>query len=67
MTRDELLNKLLISDETKLYETLTIWQKMLYAVVELHTAGNGEASRCEACWVGIIDCPTIEAIEKALA
>ena len=36
MTHDELLAKLLISDKTKLYETLTMWQKALYAVVELH-------------------------------
>jgi len=37
----------------------------LRAVVELHTAGNGEASRCEACYMGF-DCPTIRAIEKEL-
>jgi hypothetical protein len=39
--------------------------KALLAVVELHTAGNGEASRCEACYMGF-DCPTIQAIEKEL-
>jgi len=39
--------------------------KALRAVVELHTAGNGESARCESCWLGF-PCPTIEAIEKEL-
>ena len=37
----------------------------LRAVVELHKTGNGEASRCEACYMGF-DCPTIQVIEKVL-
>jgi hypothetical protein len=42
-----------------------VYTPALRAVVELHTAGNGEASRCEACYMGF-DCPTIQAIEKEL-
>ena len=68
MTHDELLAKLLISDETKLYETLTQWQKVLYAVVELHKPELdglicGECTASESEWY---PCPTIQAIEKEL-
>jgi len=70
MTHDELLAKLLISDETKLYETLTQWQKVLYAVVELHKPIEGYEHLCGACWFGdgmmSYPCPTIQAIEKEL-
>ena len=42
-----------------------LYRKVLRAVVELHTAGNGESARCESCWLGF-PCPTIETIEKEL-
>jgi len=68
MTHHELLAKLLISNETKLYETLTQWQKVLYAVVELHKPSGGWF--CDACAKPndevIYPCPTIQAIEKEL-
>jgi hypothetical protein len=70
MTHDELLAKLLISDETKLYETLTQWQKVLYAVLEVHTPIEGHEHLCGGCWFGdgmmAYPCPTIQAIEKEL-
>lgn len=70
MTHDELLAKLLISDETKLYETLTQWQKVLYAVAEVHTPIEGHEHLCGGCWFGdgmmAYPCPTILAIEKEL-
>ena len=70
MTNDELLSKLLISDETKLYETLTMWQKALYAVVELHKpiAFDGEKGLfCNKCLPDRYrECETIQAIEKEL-
>ena len=59
MTHDELLAKL--SSTNRRYAGSQD-NAALRAVVELHTAGNGEASRCEACWIGIMDCPTIQAI-----
>ena len=34
-------------------------------VLELHEPGNGEANRCESCYLGF-DCPTIQAIESEL-
>ena len=78
MTHDELLAKLLISDETKLYETLTIWQKALFAIVELHKPdGNSNCAycnkrfACKKCGSRLesyisYPCPTIQAIEKEL-
>jgi len=68
MTHEELLAKLLMRDTTDLYKTLTMWQKSLYAVVELH---KPEGVYCFACAGSYDDaqeypCPTIEAIEKAL-
>ena len=70
MTHDELLAKLLISNETKLYETLTQWQKALYAVVELHKPRIDEAV-CIHCsktgfWIAY-PCPTIQSIDKELS
>jgi hypothetical protein len=73
MTHDELLSKLLISDEIKLYETLTMWQKALYAVVELHRPQKlyglapiySDELFCKQCDV-LYPCPTIQAIEKEL-
>lgn len=66
MTYEELCFKLLITNETDIYETLTKWQSAIYAVIELHVQGKGEASRCESCYLGF-DCPTIAAIEKELS
>ena len=74
MTHDELLAKLSVPiilkagiQETDIVnvDLLIKERQALRAVVELHTAGNGEASRCEACYMGF-DCPTIRAIEKEL-
>jgi hypothetical protein len=75
MTRDELKSKLLISDETKIYETLRIFQAALYEVLELHKSIPPEEgfesmhiTYCQGCSiVEIVDwatCPTIQAIEK---
>ena len=71
MTHEELLAKLLISDETKLWETLTQWQKALYAVVELHWPSQcSHGIDCNAC--GGMECATgypcgtIQAIEASL-
>ena len=80
MTHDELLAKLLISNETKLYETLTQWQKVLYALVELHKPKEEDGKLwCshEVCYNHVeflerndcdcsYPCPTIQAIEKEL-
>ena len=80
MTHDELLAKLLISNETKLYETLTQWQKALYALVELHKPKEEDGKLwCshEVCYNHVeflerndcdcsYPCPTIQAIEKEL-
>lgn len=64
MTNDELLNTLNSKQfmESRTAETPYF---ALRAIVELHTLGNGEKSRCEACWMGF-NCPTIEAIEKEI-
>ena len=65
MTHDELLMRLW-EKRNALCDNLDV-HFALSAVVELHKDGNGEASRCEACCVGIIDCPTIQAIERELS
>jgi hypothetical protein len=39
--------------------------KAVRKVLELHKNGNGQASKCEACYLGF-DCPTLEAIESEL-
>ena len=64
MTHDELLSTLNSKQfmESRTAETPYF---ALRAVVALHTSGNGEESRCEACWMGF-KCPTIEAIEKEI-
>lgn len=64
MTHEELLNTLNSKQfmDSRTPETPYF---ALRAVVELHTAGNGESARCESCWLGF-PCPTIEAIEKEL-
>jgi hypothetical protein len=78
MTHDELLSKLLISDETKLYETLTMWQKALYAVVKWHSPSKSSMTSevgCTGCgynseystWEFEWPCPTIYAIELELS
>ena len=70
MTHNELLAKLLISDETKIYETLRIFQLALYAVVELHKPVKYKTvlhvrTGC-ACGAAQYPCSTIQAIEKEL-
>jgi hypothetical protein len=81
MTHDELKAKLLISDETSIYETLRLFQEALFAVVKLHKPVKGtyqlgnEYLACAACEEDTNDgayqveypCPTIKAIEKELA
>lgn len=76
MTYDELVAKLLISDETKIYETLRIFQSALYAVVELHKpcepVSDDNFVTCETCNYEYhreypYPCDTIAAIEKELA
>jgi len=66
MTHDELLAKIKTGNEfVGIKYAPDSHTFALRAVVELHNAGNGDASRCEACYMGF-DCPTIQAIEKEL-
>jgi hypothetical protein len=69
MTHDELLAKLLISNETKLYDTLTQWQKVLYAVVELHRPEEQDHKQYKKCWNCnlVYPCPTIQAFWEELS
>lgn len=62
MTHDELIDVAIVKDLNKLIRKQ---MKIIDAVIKLHRAGNGEASRCEACCLGF-DCPTIQAIVKEL-
>lgn len=64
MTHDELL-RTLESENFRKSRTAETPYFALRAVVELHTAGNGESARCESCWLGF-PCPTIQTIEKEL-
>ena len=70
MTHDELKAKLLISDETSIYETLRLFQTALFSVVKLHKPeGLASDPKCHECQgLDAVDwpCATIQAIEKEL-
>jgi hypothetical protein len=67
MTHDELKAKLLISDETSIYETLRLFQEALFAIVKLHKPFKvNDTWLCE-CEPVEYPCLTIQAIEKELA
>jgi hypothetical protein len=73
MTHDELKTKLLISDETSIYETLRLFQQALFSIVKLHKSYSTSegitfctiCTRTEEIWE--YPCETIKAIEKELA
>jgi hypothetical protein len=71
MTHDELKAKLLISDETSIYETLRLFQTALFSIVKLHNPeGLVSDPKCHECQgLDAVDwpCATIQAIEKELA
>jgi hypothetical protein len=71
MSHDELKTKLLISDETSIYETLRLFQQALFSIVKLHQPeGLSTDPKCRECQgLDAVDwpCATIEAIEKELA
>jgi hypothetical protein len=71
MNHDELKTKLLISDETSVYETLRLFQEALFSIVMLHKPeGLSTDPKCYECQgLDAVDwpCATIQAIEKELA
>lgn len=66
-----LMSKLLISDKTDIYKTLTTWQAALYALVELHQPD--QSGLCEWCTCRDCDhivsypCKTIHKIQLELS